>query len=79
MDELLEEIRAGRFDPIYVLHSEHPVLIEVATTIADGMPVDWESLRTAHPEFSEELEGLRVLQELEAARRRAAEEKGGPR
>ncbi|HLL21720.1 MAG TPA: DNA polymerase III subunit delta [Kofleriaceae bacterium] len=36
MDELLEEIRAGRFDPIYVLHSEHPVLIDrVVTAIRD--------------------------------------------
>lgn len=36
MDELLEEVRAGRFDPIYVLHSEHPVLIErVVTAIRD--------------------------------------------
>ncbi|MDQ3337539.1 MAG: DNA polymerase III subunit delta [Myxococcota bacterium] len=36
MDELLAEVRAGRFDPIYVLHSEHPVLIErVVTAIKD--------------------------------------------
>ncbi|HEY4243773.1 MAG TPA: DNA polymerase III subunit delta [Kofleriaceae bacterium] len=36
MDELLQEVRAGRFDPIYVLHSEHPVLIDrVATAIRD--------------------------------------------
>jgi DNA polymerase-3 subunit delta len=28
MEELLAEVRAGRFAPIYVLHSEHPVLIE---------------------------------------------------
>lgn len=26
--DLLDEVDAGRFDPIYVLHSEHPVLIE---------------------------------------------------
>ncbi len=30
MDELLAEVRAGRLDPIYVLHSEHPILIERA-------------------------------------------------
>jgi DNA polymerase-3 subunit delta len=36
VDELLEEIRAGRFDPIYVLHSEHPVLIDrVVAAIRD--------------------------------------------
>ena len=36
MDELLNEIRAGNFDPIYVLHSEHPVLIErVVAAIRD--------------------------------------------
>lgn len=27
-DDLLDEVEAGRFDPIYVLHSEHPILIE---------------------------------------------------
>ncbi|MBA3394141.1 MAG: DNA polymerase III subunit delta [Deltaproteobacteria bacterium] len=34
--ELLEHVRAGRFDPIYVLHSEHPILIErVVAAIRD--------------------------------------------
>ncbi|MEO8706536.1 MAG: DNA polymerase III subunit delta [Kofleriaceae bacterium] len=28
MDELLEAIESGDLDPIYVLHSEHPILIE---------------------------------------------------
>jgi DNA polymerase-3 subunit delta len=28
VDELYAEIEAGRFDPIYVLHSEHPILVE---------------------------------------------------
>ena len=28
MDDLLAQVTAGRFDPIYVLHSEHPILIE---------------------------------------------------
>lgn len=32
MDELLAEIRAGRLAPIYVLHSEHPILIERVIT-----------------------------------------------
>lgn len=36
MDELLEKIRAGRLDPLYVFYSEHPVLIErVVTAIRD--------------------------------------------
>ncbi|MGN6105438.1 MAG: DNA polymerase III subunit delta [Kofleriaceae bacterium] len=37
MDDLLEDVRAGRLDPIYVLHSEHPVLIErVVSAIRDA-------------------------------------------
>lgn len=37
MDELLAEIKAGRLDPIYVLHSEHPILIErVVTALRDA-------------------------------------------
>jgi len=28
VDELLSDVKAGRLDPIYVLHSEHPILIE---------------------------------------------------
>ena len=36
MDDLLADIRAGNFDPIYVLHSEHPVLVDrVITAIRD--------------------------------------------
>lgn len=36
VDELLAEVRANRLDPIYVLHSEHPVLIErVVAAIRD--------------------------------------------
>ncbi|MCW5808595.1 MAG: DNA polymerase III subunit delta, partial [Deltaproteobacteria bacterium] len=27
-DDLLEEIRGGDLDPVYVLHSEHPILLE---------------------------------------------------
>lgn len=30
MDELLADVKAGRLDPIYVLHSEHPILLERA-------------------------------------------------
>ena len=32
MDELLAEIQAGRLDPMYVLHSEHPILIDRVVT-----------------------------------------------
>jgi DNA polymerase III subunit delta len=36
VDELLAELAAGRLDPIYVLHSEHPILIErVLTALRD--------------------------------------------
>lgn len=38
MDELLDEIAAGRFDPIYVLASDHPILIErVITALRDAV------------------------------------------
>jgi DNA polymerase-3 subunit delta len=30
VDELLADLAAGRLDPVYVLHSEHPILIERA-------------------------------------------------
>ena len=32
MNELLSDAQAGRLDPIYVLHSEHPILIERTIT-----------------------------------------------
>ena len=36
MDELIAALEAGRLEPMYVLHSEHPILIErVLTTIRD--------------------------------------------
>lgn len=50
-------------------NEEHPVLVAVATTIADGHPVDWESLAAEHPEFRGELEEMRALQKIELARR----------
>ncbi|HET9621028.1 MAG TPA: DNA polymerase III subunit delta [Kofleriaceae bacterium] len=38
LSELLDEVNAGRFDPMYVLHSEHPILIErVLTAIRDAV------------------------------------------
>jgi hypothetical protein len=55
-------------------HDEHPILIAVATTIADGMPVDWESLMAEHPEIAKDLEELRVLQGVEAGVRKGAGE-----
>ena len=57
-------------------NDEHPILTAVATTIADGLPVDWESLFVAHPEIAEDLRSLRDLQELDAARRKVAAEEG---
>jgi DNA polymerase-3 subunit delta len=37
VDELLADVKAGRLDPIYVLNSEHPILIErVITAIRDA-------------------------------------------
>ena len=44
---------------------EHPILVAVATTIADGHPVDWSALIAEHPDLAHELEELRVLQEVE--------------
>ncbi|HEY0190977.1 MAG TPA: DNA polymerase III subunit delta [Kofleriaceae bacterium] len=32
MDELISELQAGRLDPMYVFHSEHPILIERTLT-----------------------------------------------
>ena len=52
----------------------HPVLIAVATTIADGLPVDWESLISENPELTEDLAELRVLQGVDAARRMTGRE-----
>jgi DNA polymerase-3 subunit delta len=38
LSELLDEVAAGRFDPMYVLHSEHPILIErVLSGIRDAV------------------------------------------
>ncbi len=38
MDELLAEVLAGRLDPMYVLHSEHPILIErVVSAVRDAV------------------------------------------
>ncbi len=28
MDDLVTAARAGKLDPVYVLHSEHPILLE---------------------------------------------------
>jgi DNA polymerase-3 subunit delta len=38
VDELLAEVAAGSLDPVYVLHSEHPILIErVLSAIRDAV------------------------------------------
>lgn len=52
-------------------NDENPILIAVAETIADGLPVDWESLIHEHPEVAGDLRELRVLQGVESARRQA--------
>jgi hypothetical protein len=54
-------------------HEEHPVLVAVATTIADGLPVDWQGLTAAHPELEADLQALRVLQEVERMKQGGAE------
>ena len=58
-------------------HEEDPILIAVATTIADGHPVDWESLIAEHAEVAEDLRGLRLLQEVRAAQESARREEMG--
>ena len=58
-------------------HDENPILVAVATTIADGHPVDWESLMAEYPEIAKDLEELRVLQSVETASSQVAKERGG--
>lgn len=58
-------------------NEENPILIAVAETIADGLPVDWESLIKGHPEIAEDLLELRVLQGVENARRAGGRERKG--
>jgi len=48
---------------------ETPLLVAVAMTIADGLPVDWDSLLAEHPDLEGDLKTLRVLQDVEAAGR----------
>lgn len=48
---------------------DDPLLVAVANTIADGLPVDWESLMLEHPDLAEDLRQLKVLQEVQGARR----------
>ena len=56
---------------------ENPVLVAVATTIADGLPVDWAGLAAAHPDLEEDLKGLRVLQDLERMKQAGTSEESG--
>jgi len=48
-------------------NEEHPILLAVATTISDGMPVDWETLTAEHPEVADDLRALAALQEMQGA------------
>jgi hypothetical protein len=58
--------------------NEDPILEAVAATIADGLPVDWESLIAEHPEIANDLRELQVLQGVDGARRGVGpEQKGG--
>lgn len=56
-------------------NDENPILIAVAETIADGLPVDWESLIREHPEIAKDLRELQVLQGVESARRQSGRER----
>ncbi len=56
-------------------HVEHPLLVAVASTIADGLPVDWGSLLAGHPEIAEDLKALQMLQEMQSARLALTSEK----
>ena len=48
-------------------HDQNPSLESVAEAVADGMPVDWEGLKTAAPSKTEQLNLLRLFQDLIAA------------
>jgi hypothetical protein len=54
-------------------NEEHPILLAVARTIADAMPVDWEGLAAEHPEIADDLGALRALQEMQAAMQGSAD------
>ena len=45
----------------------NPSLESVAEAVSDGLPVDWEGLKTAAPTNTEQLNLLRLFQELIAA------------
>jgi hypothetical protein len=49
-------------------NDEHPLLVAIATTIADGLPVDWEHLTAEHPELARELRSLRELEKIRSTR-----------
>ena len=49
-------------------NDEHPLLVAIATTIADGLPVDWEHLTREHPELARELASLRELEKIRSTR-----------
>jgi hypothetical protein len=53
-------------------NEEHPILLAVARTISDGMPVDWEALAAEHREIADDLRALRTLQEMQVALQSAA-------
>ena len=50
---------------------ENPILVSVATTIADGFPVDWDNLIAEYPEVADDLQALRVLQKVPEVRQQS--------
>lgn len=57
----------------------NPLLESVAAAVADGLPVDWDGLRAAEPQAAEQLELLRLFQEILAAHRAMLEPRGDGR
>lgn len=43
---------------------DESMLLTVAITLADGLPVDWEGLREAHPAIAEDLDTLRLVEAI---------------
>jgi len=45
-------------------NEEDPILLSIATTIADGHPVDWSGMRENYPDMEQYLESLRLLERI---------------
>jgi len=55
----------------------NPILVSVAEAVADGLPVDWDGLLAAQPQFAEQLKFLRLHQGIIAAHRELTGPAGG--